>query len=218
MLRVVLALAAAAAVGVLLAGCGGGTGTVTVTTAAPTVTVTQTATASEPATTTEPDTATVPETETGRTGEEAVGFVDPCEYVTASDIGKALGGKFEKGVSSQPAEGVGACIWKAKSGPQFAGVLAFESARAFPGGWRRLSKDEPWTDADYQPFWELLGVRAPDVGQAGWSTFGCSRVVPGNRDEAFAILLFVLGHAPTEAQTQKVWNILDEITTACVAY
>jgi hypothetical protein len=213
MLRWPIVLGAAATIAVLLAGCGGGGEAVTVTAPTPTVTVTETATVAEPDT--GATTETVPPEET-TTEEAAPGFVDPCDYVSASDIEKAVGGSFKKGVSSEPAEGVGACLFKASSGSNFVGILTFESARAFPGGWKRLSKDS-WTESDYAPLWDILGVDEPDQGDPGWASYGCSMAIPGNRTEAFAMLLFVLDHSLSEDEIQEVWDLLDEVQTACVA-
>jgi hypothetical protein len=182
-----------------------------VTEAAPTVTVTETAT--EPATTEEaPATEEAPTTEEAP-AEEPLG--NPCDYVSAADIEKAVGESFEDGVASQP-DGVEACLWMAPDGDAFVGILVFESARDFPGGWQRLNK-ETWTDADYEPLWDLLGVDAPVQGAPGWASYGCARSLPGSRAEAFAIMLVVLDHDLTMPEVQKVWDLLDEVETACVA-
>jgi hypothetical protein len=126
-----------------------------------------------------------------------------------------MGGTFKKGVSSQPAEGVQVCLWESPSGTKnFVGIITFESAKVVPGGLRRLAKNT-WTEADYQPFWDLLGVEAPVMGDPGWASYGCWVPAPGGRNEAVAILLYVLDHNLTDSQVNSVFELMNRVQTAC---
>lgn len=146
----------------------------------------------------------------------ATGAVNPCDYVSASEIESVLQKQYLDGRAIQPSAGVKHCLWLSTDGTSFVDIVAFGSADNYPGNWSNLTNGEGITPADVPIILQPTGVdlshyRDPSTGLlcTSWSPRMTSR------QQAFAVMLYSTSAETTTAQDQQMLALLAWVHGAC---